>query len=80
MEVNIMGEPRDGWAKIDIIAKALTPIMLFLLGTIYTHYQNKAAEAQKTADRVATLVKSLNSEKKEEKLAAIYLLAYFDAS
>jgi hypothetical protein len=65
---------RDGWAKIDIIVKGLTPIMLFLLGTMYSYYQSKAAEAQKTADRVATLVKSLNSDKAGEKLTAIFLL------
>ena len=69
-----MAESRDGWAKIDIIAKGLTPIMLFLLGTMYSYYQSKVAEAQKTADRVATLVKSLNSDKADEKLTAILLL------
>lgn len=69
-----MAESRDGWAKIDILAKVLTPIMLFLLGTMYSYYQSKAAEAQKTADRVATLVKSLNSDKSDEKLTAIFLL------
>jgi hypothetical protein len=74
LKVGNMPESRDAWAKLDILAKVLTPVMLFGLGTLYSHYQNKAAGAQKAQDRVATLVKSLYSEKPEERLTAIYLL------
>lgn len=69
-----MPEPRDLWAKLDIIGKILTPVVIFALGTMYNWHQQKVNEAQKTAERVANLVKSLHSDKSQEKLAALALL------
>lgn len=69
-----MPETRDTWSKVNIVAGVLTPLLIFVFGTVYGYQQNKAGEAQKTADRVATLVKSLHSEKPDERLTAIFLL------
>jgi len=67
---------RDKWAKIDILAKIMTPVVLFAMGTLYNMHQNRIAEAQKVADRVTSLVKSLSSDKVEEQKAALALLKY----
>lgn len=67
---------RDMWEKIDIVAKIMTPVVLFALGTLYNLHQNKLTESQKVADRVTSLVKSLSSDKVDERKAALALLKY----
>ena len=67
---------RDMWDKIDIVAKIMTPVVLFALGTLYNLHQNKLTESQKVADRVTSLVKSLSSEKADERKVALALLKY----
>lgn len=67
---------RDLWDKIDIMAKIMTPVVLFALGTLYNLHQNKITESQKVADRVTSLVKSLSSDKADERKAALALLKY----
>lgn len=69
-----MPEQRDRWSKLDIIAGILTPILIFSFGTIISIQQHRSDEAQKIADRVADLVKSLNSDRPNEQLTAIALL------
>lgn len=69
-----MTDQRDSWSKVDIFAGVLTPILIFVFGIMYGSQQHKADEAQKSADRVASLVKDLNSEKPKEQLMAILLL------
>ncbi|MEO6726327.1 MAG: hypothetical protein ABIU20_01190 [Blastocatellia bacterium] len=71
-----MAEPRDGWAKLDILAKVLTPVIIFGLGTWYNVNQGKQAEAQKVSDRIVSLVKSLSSDKVQERKAALALIQY----
>ncbi len=70
---------RDFWDKVDILAKIATPIVLFGLGTAYNMHQSKIAESQKVADRVTSLVKSLSSDKVDERKAALALLKYIQA-
>ncbi len=70
---------RDLWDKIDILAKIATPIVLFAMGTAYNLHQSKIAESQKVADRVTSLVKSLSSDKVDERKAALALLKYEQA-
>ena len=67
---------RDLWDKVDIVAKIMTPVVLFALGTLYNLHQNKVTESQKVADRVTSLVKSLSSDKTDERKAALALLKY----
>lgn len=67
---------RDLWDKIDIIAKIMTPVVLFTFGTLYNMHQTKITEAQKASDRVAALVKSLSSQNVEERKTALALLNY----
>ena len=67
---------RDLWDKVDIVAKIMTPIVLFALGTLYNLHQNRITESQKVADRVTSLVKSLSSDKVDERKAALALLKY----
>ncbi|MBS1788619.1 MAG: hypothetical protein JST85_12900 [Acidobacteria bacterium] len=67
---------RDLWDKIDILAKIMTPVVLFALGTLYNLHQNGITESQKVADRVTSLVKSLSSDKVDERKAALALLKY----
>src|SRR5215204_1783663 len=69
-----MAEQRDSWSKIQIIAGVLTPVLIAAFGSLISYQQGKASEAQKTADRVTNLVKSLHSEKSGERLTAILLL------
>lgn len=69
-----MADLRDNWSKISIVASVLTPILLFAFGTLYSVQQDRMEEAQKSADRVTTLVKDLNSDKPNEQLMAILLL------
>ncbi|MDQ1636830.1 MAG: hypothetical protein QOF62_169 [Pyrinomonadaceae bacterium] len=69
-----MSDSRDSWSKVDIVAGVLTPILIFAFGVMYGSRQQKADEAQKSADRVASLVKDLNSDKPKEQLMAIVLL------
>jgi hypothetical protein len=52
----------------------LTPVTIALAGTVYAFIQDRADTAQKTADRVAGYVRSLNSDAREERLAAVVLL------
>ncbi len=35
---------RDLWDKVDIVAKIMTPVVLFALGTLYNLHQNKVTE------------------------------------
>ena len=67
---------RDLWDKVDILAKIMTPVVLFALGTLYNLHQNKITESQKVADRVTSLVTSLSSDKVDERKAALALLKY----
>lgn len=67
---------RDLWDKIDILAKIMTPVVLFTFGTLYNMHQTKINEAQKASDRVASLVKSLSSPNIEERKTALALLNY----
>ncbi|MDX2042799.1 MAG: hypothetical protein SF097_16390 [Acidobacteriota bacterium] len=67
---------RDLWDKIDILAKIMTPVVLFTFGTLYNMHQTRINEAQKASDRVATLVKSLSSPNIEERKTALALLNY----
>lgn len=67
---------RDLWDKIDILAKIMTPVVLFTFGTLYNMHQTKINEAQKASDRVASLVKSLSSQNVEERKTALALLNY----
>ena len=69
-----MAETRDNWSKISIVASVLTPILIFAFGTVYSVQQDRMEQAQKSADRVTTLVKDLNSDKPNEQLMAIFLL------
>lgn len=71
-----MAEPRDGWAKMDILAKILTPVVIFGLGTWYNVNQNRATESQKVSDRIVSLVKSLSSDRVQERKAALALLQH----
>jgi len=67
---------RDLWDKIDILAKIMTPVVLFTFGTLYNMHQTRINEAQKASDRVASLVKSLSSPNVEERKTALALLNY----
>ncbi|MEK7830889.1 MAG: hypothetical protein AAB401_07380 [Acidobacteriota bacterium] len=67
---------RDLWDKIDILAKIMTPVVLFVFGTLYNMHQNRVAESQRAADRVASLVKSLSSQNVEERKTVLALLSY----
>lgn len=69
-----MPEPRDRWSKIDIVSGILTPLLIFIFGTLISIQQHQTDESQKIADRVANLVKSLNSDKPGEQLTAIALI------
>lgn len=67
---------RDLWDKIDILAKIMTPVVLFTFGTLYNMHQTKINEAQKASDRVMSLVKNLSSPNIEERKTALALLNY----
>ena len=69
-----MADPRDTWSKVSIVASMLTPILIFAFGTLYSVQQDRMEEAQKSADRVTTLVKDLSSDNPNEQLMAIFLL------
>src|SRR5205085_11110050 len=75
-QVHLIVEPRDRCAIFDILAKILTPVIIFALVTWYNLNQNKVAEAQKVSDRIVTLVKSLSSDKVQERKAALALIQY----
>ena len=67
--------PRDGWSKLDIVAKAtgsiLLPVIILIVGNLYTRQKDEADAAQRNADRVTNLLKHLASENNRERLLAI---------
>jgi hypothetical protein len=69
-----MPEAKDIWSKLETVAKILTPVLVFALGTYYTYQQQQKSEAEKRFDRYISLGKSLSSENPiEQKLAMLML-------
>jgi hypothetical protein len=69
-----MSEPKDGWDKVDVVAKVLIPVVVVLVASMYTKQQKAMDDSQKTADRIVTLSKSLTSPNPQEQQFAIALL------
>lgn len=69
-----MAEPRDVWAKVDIAAKVALPILIFALGTMYSCHQKAIDDSAKSAERIATYVRSLYSDKPGERQYALAML------
>lgn len=71
-----------GWAKFDIVVKAvagiLLPVVIFAIGVRYTFVQQRSADAQRNADRAASLIKSLSSDNKRERSLALGLIQNLD--
>src|SRR5258707_4264167 len=71
-----------GWAKFDIVVKAmagvLLPVVIFAIGVRYTLVQQRSADAQRNADRAASLIKSLSSDNKRERTLALSLIQTLD--
>jgi hypothetical protein len=69
-----MAESRDAWAKTEIVAKILAPIVVFAVGTYYTYHQQEKDATEKRFDRYITLGKGLSSENPLEQKIAIVML------
>ncbi len=69
-----MPEQRDWYDKTDLVAKILTPVVIFLLATIYSCQQKKIDVEQKSLDRVTNLAKNLSSDKPAEQKVALALI------
>ncbi len=75
-----MSEPRDIWAKVDILLKAIAsvalPIALFWFGHQVTLQQAASAAANLRIERLTSLLGSLASENERERRIAIEVAGY----
>lgn len=54
-----MSEKRDKWEKADIIAKIFIPVIVAVVGGVYTYQQDQREEARKRFSNIVQLVQEL---------------------
>src|SRR5882672_7681058 len=71
-----MQESRDNWSKVDIVAKVALPVLIFLLGTMYSCHQQALNGSEKVAQNVGSYVKGLYSESPQDRQYSLMMLEY----
>ena len=72
--------PKDSWDIFEIIAKLasgiLIPVVIFVLGLMFRRQKDRNDAEQRTADRLATVLKHLASDNDRERLLVVKVVQH----